>query len=121
LTLRDVWDRQAAWRRYVGTPGHDALHEWLNFPAFLELLPPPPARTLDDGRSVRIEDYFSDRTKVWTDERDGIAMEFHDRVIPLERYARALEDAGLLVERLREVASVRRLIPIVLQLRAVKP
>jgi SAM-dependent methyltransferase len=223
VSLRDLWDRQASvWGRYVRTPGHDTLHERLNLPAFLELLPPPPARTLDvgcgegrvgaelvargydvvgvdsspgmvalaqerhealvadaaalpfederfdlvlaymslmnmddlegavresarvlrgggtlcaavlhplfaasdpdpDGVAVRIADYFSGRTKVWTDERDGIAIEFHDRAIPLERYVDALAAAGLLVERVREVASTRRPIPIVLQLRAVKP
>jgi SAM-dependent methyltransferase len=49
LTLRDAWDEQAAdWATFARTPGHDHGHE-LNFPPFLELLPPPRGRTLDVG------------------------------------------------------------------------
>jgi SAM-dependent methyltransferase len=77
--------------------------------------------------------YFEGPLKVWTSERDGIRVTFHDRPVPLETYARALESAGLLVEALREpapddalvadrplTARLRR-IPLVLHLRAVKP
>jgi len=35
-------------------------------------------------------------------ERDGLAMTFHSMHRPLEAYARALEDAGLLIETIRE-------------------
>jgi SAM-dependent methyltransferase len=49
LTLRDAWDEQADdWAAFARTPGHDHGHE-LNFPPFLELLPPPGGRTLDIG------------------------------------------------------------------------
>lgn len=49
MTLRDAWDEQADdWAAFVRTPGYDRGHAF-NFPAFLELLPPPPARTLDVG------------------------------------------------------------------------
>jgi SAM-dependent methyltransferase len=37
-------------------------------------------------------------------ERDGLAMTFHSVHRPLEAYARALEDAGLLIETIREPA-----------------
>jgi SAM-dependent methyltransferase len=49
-SLREFWDSQTeAWGRFARTPGHDAYHEEFNFPAFLELLPPPERRTLDLG------------------------------------------------------------------------
>jgi SAM-dependent methyltransferase len=38
-------------------------------------------------------------------ERDGLQMHFTGWRYPLENYARALEDAGLLIERLREPAA----------------
>jgi SAM-dependent methyltransferase len=37
-------------------------------------------------------------------ERDGLAMTFHSMHRPLEAYARALDDAGLLIETIREPA-----------------
>jgi SAM-dependent methyltransferase len=50
VTLRERWDDQAdKWARFARTPGHDRTHELLNFPAFLELLPPPGRATLDLG------------------------------------------------------------------------
>ncbi len=50
MSLRERWDEQAGdWARFARTPGHDWAHERLNLPAFLGLLPPPPARTLDLG------------------------------------------------------------------------
>jgi hypothetical protein len=76
-------------------------------------------RTLRVPFSLRA--YFDAPTKVWTSARSGITMTFHDRVIPLETYSRALEDAGLLIEALREIPSPRRpLIPLFLHVRAIK-
>jgi SAM-dependent methyltransferase len=50
MSFKALWDGQAeAWGRFARTPGHDAFHEGFNFPAFLELLPPPGRRTLDLG------------------------------------------------------------------------
>jgi SAM-dependent methyltransferase len=50
MSLKEFWDTQAdAWKRFARTPGHDAYHEGFNFPAFLDLLPPPGRRTLDLG------------------------------------------------------------------------
>jgi SAM-dependent methyltransferase len=50
VTLRDAWDAQADdWAAFARTPGHDRAHERLNFPSFLDLLPPPHGRTLDIG------------------------------------------------------------------------
>jgi SAM-dependent methyltransferase len=66
-------------------------------------------------------------------ERDGLQMTFHSWCYPLEDYARALGDAGLLIETIREPAaseaavrehpSFRRWqrLPMFLQLRTVKP
>jgi SAM-dependent methyltransferase len=49
-SLRDAWDRQAdEWARFARTPGHDRAHDRLNFPAFLDLLPPPRGRAIDIG------------------------------------------------------------------------
>jgi len=50
MSLREFWDEQAeAWGRYTRAPGHDSFHEEFNFPAFLELLPPPGRAALDLG------------------------------------------------------------------------
>ena len=80
---------------------------------------PVPA---DPESPFLVRTYFDAPTKVWTSERDGITMTFHDRVIPLETYSRALEDAGLVIEALREIPSRRRpQLPLYLHVRAVKP
>ncbi len=66
--------------------------------------------------------YFDAPTKVWKTERGGITMTFHDRVIPISTYAGALEDAGFLLEALREIPSRNRpRLPLYLHVRAVKP
>ncbi|HEV8602931.1 MAG TPA: class I SAM-dependent methyltransferase [Gaiellaceae bacterium] len=77
--------------------------------------------------------YFGRRRFEGTFERDGLAVTFHGWCYPLEDYARALEDAGLLIEALREppipsevvTAKPREephsRIPMFLHLRAVKP
>jgi ubiquinone/menaquinone biosynthesis C-methylase UbiE len=70
---------------------------------------------------VHVRAYFAAPTKVWTSERDGITMTFHDRVIPFETYSRALERAGLVIEALREIPSRRRpQLPLFLHVRAIK-
>lgn len=226
MSLRDAWDEQAAqWARFARTPGHDRAHERVNFPPFLELLPPPGRRTLDlgcgegrvgaelaqrghdvigvdssprmidlarerheavvadaaalpfpdssfdlvvaymslmnmddlsaatreagrvlerggrlclsvlhpiaaagewlDGNDPEspfvIDRYFGKPTKVWVSNRDGIRLTFYDRCIPIETYSRALEDAGLLVEALREIPFTQRpRVPLFLHVRAVK-
>lgn len=238
MTLRDAWDEQAdRWAAFARTPGHDKGHERLNFPPFLELLPPPRGRTLDigcgEGRvgavlvergydvigvdssprmvelacerheavvadaaalpfedsafslviaymslmnvddldgvvaeagrvlerggqlcaavlhplfaagawvdkdsaesTFAVADYFDGPPKALVSDRDGIRVTFFDRPIALSRYAAALENAGLLLETLREPtpddAYVRdwptavrlRRVPIYLHFRAVKP
>jgi len=221
MTLRDHWDKQAqAWARFAREPGHDHGHEQLNFPPFLELLPPPPKRVLDlgcgegrvgavlvergyevmgvdssetmvelardrhpalcaDAAALPFEDgsfdlavaymslftmddldgaiaeagrvllpggllcasvlhplfsagewdgdrftisgsYFEGETKVWQSDRNGIQVTFADRPIPLGRYAAALENAGFLIERLREIPSEKGPFPLFLHIRAVK-
>jgi SAM-dependent methyltransferase len=77
--------------------------------------------------------YLGRRRFEGTFERDGLQVTFHGWSYPLEDYARALEEAGLLVEVIREPAaseaavsqhpSFRRWqrLPMFLQLRAVKP
>ena len=68
----------------------------------------------------------------FTVERDGGRLTFHSEHRPLEAYSRALEDAGMRIEAIREVGArddlavgdpaARRWqrIPLSLQLRAVK-
>src|SRR5436190_15788383 len=77
--------------------------------------------------------YFDERRYRYDSDRDGITMAFHSFHRPLEAYARALEEAGLLIEVLREPAvSAERLpldpgearwrrMPLFLFGRAVKP
>jgi hypothetical protein len=48
--------------------------------------------------------YLEERRYRYDSERDGITMVFHSFHRPLEAYARALEEAGFLIERLREPA-----------------
>jgi SAM-dependent methyltransferase len=238
MTLQDFWDKHAqAWSRFAREPGHDAFHEGFNFPAFLELLPPPGATTLDlgcgegrvgaelqrrgydvvgvdasermvelareqhaaevaDATDLPFEDgsfelviaymsvmnfddpesalaevarvlepqgrfcsaivhpidiagsfeskdpdapfviegsYFEAGDRIFESDRDGIRFTFRDRSLPFERLFRAHEDAGLLIETVREprpsdtfieahpIAARRRRIPLFLHLRAVKP
>jgi SAM-dependent methyltransferase len=70
--------------------------------------------------------YFEFTQKEVPAERDGLEMTFLDAHRPLEDYSRALESAGLVVERLREVsdtsdpASRWRRIPLFLHLAARK-
>jgi SAM-dependent methyltransferase len=76
--------------------------------------------------------YYDGPLKVYESDRNGIRVTFYDRPVPLERYARALERAGLLLERLLEpapsdeaiasrpeAARLRR-IPLALHMRALK-
>jgi SAM-dependent methyltransferase len=48
--------------------------------------------------------YLDPFTRVYTDERDGLRMEFHDAHLPLSGWFEALERAGLLAEAVREPA-----------------
>jgi len=73
--------------------------------------------------------YFEHTQRLIPVERDGFEMTFLDEHRPLEDYFRALEAAGLLVERLREIPDLSRderalrwrRIPLFLHLRAVAP
>jgi SAM-dependent methyltransferase len=56
----------------------------------------------DDGQ-LRIDTYFDRRHLVESFERDGFEMTFHARHVILEDYSRALEPAGFLFERFREI------------------
>jgi SAM-dependent methyltransferase len=56
----------------------------------------------DDGRLVIEGSYFGRRRFEGTFERDGLTMTFRGWVYALEDYFRALEDAGFLVEAVRE-------------------
>jgi SAM-dependent methyltransferase len=85
-----------------------------------------------DAAFVIRDSYFGRRPFEGRFERDGLQMTFHGWAYGLEEYARALEDAGFVIERLREPsasddASALRLayrrwqrVPMFLQLRAVK-
>jgi hypothetical protein len=50
-----------------------------------------------------IEDYLTPRVLADEVERDGLVMTFHANHQPLETHAEALERAGFLVERVREI------------------
>jgi SAM-dependent methyltransferase len=75
--------------------------------------------------------YFGRRPVEIHDERNGLAMTFVGWAFPLETFTRALEDAGLAIEALREPRPPDdepdpryerwRRIPMFLQLRALKP
>ena len=57
-----------------------------------------------DAAFVIDGDYLSGGAFDETFERAGLVMRFRSLMHPLQSYARALEDAGLLIERLREPA-----------------
>jgi SAM-dependent methyltransferase len=85
-----------------------------------------------DQRFVLTGSYFTPRAEPQVFERNGVSMTFCDRHLPLEAYVGALEDAGLLVEALREpqpddaavadhpALARRREVPMFLHVRAVK-
>ena len=76
--------------------------------------------------------YLDAASADWILDRGGITMTFHSEHRPLEAYSRALEDAGLLIEAIREPRAADALvataprerrwqrIPMFLHLRAVK-
>lgn len=57
-----------------------------------------------DADFVITRSYFDARRYEETFERDGLTFTFRSRSYPLSAYTRALEDAGFLVEALREPA-----------------
>jgi SAM-dependent methyltransferase len=83
----------------------------------------------DDGAPFVITGSYLDPHRT-TDvlARDGLEMTFHSEHRPLEAYARALEESGLLIERMREHKTERgqahtgrwTRLPLFLHLRAVK-
>lgn len=87
----------------------------------------------DAGRFASREDgapfvvagsYFEEGSYELTAERDGLSFTFASRTYPLASYMRALEEAGLLVEALREPVGFDdrdRRMPQFLHLRALKP
>jgi SAM-dependent methyltransferase len=87
----------------------------------------------DQERFVVAGSYFGRRRFEGTFERDGLTMTFRGWCYPLVAYARALEEAGFLIEALREPpapegrvrssprAALWRRVPNFLHLRAVKP
>jgi Methyltransferase domain len=59
VTMRQGWESEAQnWVRFARTPGHDHMHEEINLPALLALLPAPGRATLDlacgEGRLGRL-------------------------------------------------------------------
>ena len=65
--------------------------------------------------------YFGKRRFEMTARRGPHEVRFHGWAYPLETYTRALEDAGLVIEALREPPDSRRPLPNFLLFRAVKP
>jgi SAM-dependent methyltransferase len=86
-----------------------------------------------DSPFVITHDYFENRTYLEPFERGGLSMTFSSSTYPLQDYARVIEDAGLLIERIREPKAPHEAIasdlgetrwarlPLFLFLRAVKP
>jgi hypothetical protein len=87
----------------------------------------------DGGDLIISGSYFEHQCVNETVTKDGLEMTFHGWTYTLEDYGRALEEAGLLVERVREpVPSAEdvtkrpslegwRRIPLFLFVRAVRP
>jgi SAM-dependent methyltransferase len=76
----------------------------------------------DPESAFVIDGYFNKPPTIWVATRGDITVRFEDRCIPFEDYAQALEDAGLLIETLREIPSEKRpRIPLFFHLRAFKP
>ena len=82
--------------------------------------------THDDARFVVEGSYLAESDYEFLSDRDGIRFRFASRRYPLEAYSRALEDAGLALEALREPplpgpdGDRRTRIPLFLLWRAVK-
>jgi SAM-dependent methyltransferase len=79
-----------------------------------------------DARFVITDSYLGKRRFEGTFERDGLTITFHGWCYALGDYARALEDAGFVIERLREPTNALEdprhdRIPLFLHLRALKP
>lgn len=77
-----------------------------------------------DAPFVLEGDYFNRRRYSDTAERDGLVMTFHQHHWTLADYFDALEAAGLLTERVREVTAPEgswRRMPLFLHIRALKP
>jgi SAM-dependent methyltransferase len=82
-----------------------------------------------EDRFVVTGSYRRARAFTETMERGGLTMTFDGMAYPLEDYARALEDAGLLIEAIREPAPADHgpdwarwhRVPMFLMLRALKP
>src|SRR6266516_7187462 len=96
VSLDDFWERQAeSWVRWAREPGHDSYWRF-HRDRFLELLPPPGRLTVDvgggEGRLAR--DLKAHGHTVLAIDRSPTMV---------QEYFRALEQAGLLVERVREI------------------
>jgi hypothetical protein len=79
-----------------------------------------------DARFVVAGSYLGKRRFEGTFERDGLTITFHGWCYALSDYGRALEDAGFVIERLREPTNTLEdprhdRMPLFLHLRAMKP
>jgi ubiquinone/menaquinone biosynthesis C-methylase UbiE len=86
-----------------------------------------PTREHDAVFEIR-DSYFEERRTSDTFERDGLTMTFTSQHRSLERVARAILDAGLLIDHVAEVAELSdpvgspfRRVPLFLHLGALKP
>jgi SAM-dependent methyltransferase len=133
MSLQDIDDLEGALRetaRVLGTGGRlclSVLHPMTTAGDFSD---DSPSASYVVGPDAS---YFDSRVRVEVVSRDGLTMEYHSEHRPLERYAAALADAGLLIEVIREPipdelhAKMRtrigrhQRVPCFLHLRAVKP
>ena len=141
------WEAQAErWATWARRPDFDGY--WNDSgPPFFDLLPAPGRPTLVGeaastrsggavlrlhhspharrrtlrGRNVRPSDGYLERRRFdLRVARDGLDVHFRSWAYPLETYMQAIEDAGFLVESLREPPDPNRPIPNFLLIRAVK-
>jgi SAM-dependent methyltransferase len=111
-SLMDIDDMPAAVReaaRVLASDGHFCL---------CITHPMRDAGGFEDERFVITEDYLERRQFELEVARGGLELHFKSWAYPLEAYMRALEDAGFLVEALREPRDPSRHIPNFLLLRA---
>ena len=125
MTLQDVDDIDAAVREItrVLVPGgrlRSAIVHPINSAGRF------PTRQHDAVFEIR-DSYFEERRSDETFERDGLTMTFSSRHRSLERVARTILDAGLLIDHVAEVADLAdppgspwRRLPLFLHLGAVK-
>ncbi len=126
MSLQDVDDMELAVReaaRVLAPGGHFVLAITHAANTAGRFVPGP----VESERPFQMQaSWFERRATNDTCERDGLTMTFHSEHRPIQAYTDAVADAGLLIERLREVTTPDPedkwyRMPLFLHLRAMKP